>query len=152
LALFDSDISINIEKEYTNIFESTFENDILKSTEDIIKMCVDNNLDQHKDKIIKYLIAISKSKYAQFEKLYEVIYIKLINKENRFLFYEFLGEDPQLENVRYIYGKLLKDNYEKTTNTERQNLFLKNIDELVTKVEEQKIEQQKSPKQESSIQ
>ena len=145
LALFDSEVSSSLEESYEHVISASFENDILKSTEDIIKMCVDKDLKNHKEKIIKYFIAISNSKYAKFEKLYEVTYNKLINKENRFLFYEFLSEDPQFENVGYMYGKLLKNDYDKITNTGSQNLFLKNIDELITKIEGQKIEKQDSP-------
>lgn len=145
LALFDIEISSSLEESYGHVIHASFKNDILKSTEDIIKMCVDKDLKNHKGKIIKYFIAISESEYAKFENLYEVTYNRLINKENRFLFYEFLSEDPRLENVRYIYGKLLKNDYDKTINTESQNLFLKNIAELITKIEGQKIEKQESP-------
>ena len=129
LAIFDPEISESLEPYYGVLFESSFENDVLKSTEDFIRMCVDKNLKEHRDKINKYLIAVNNSRYVEFEKLYKVIYDKLIIKENRFLFYELINKE--LEKVKYMYGKLLKGGYEKDTNTESQKLILKETEELI---------------------
>jgi hypothetical protein len=137
LALFDPDINKTLEEEYTRLIPSSFKNDILKTTGDIITACVDNGLSSQKDKLNSYLKAIVTSKYSELEELYKTIFEKLIGKENQFLLYELMDKGPLLEKVRYSYGKMLKKAYGQSQNTETQKLILKEIDELITKLEKE---------------
>lgn len=137
LAFLDIDIYNELESSYNTSIDNSFKNDIIKSTEDIITACVDNGLSSQKDKLNKYLKVINKSQYSEFEELYKAIFKQLISKENQFLLYGLINKEQELEKVRCFYGRIVKENYSQSENTESQKLILKEINELITKVDKE---------------
>jgi len=138
LTLFDINLKKDFESAYRVMLGNAFKNDIIKSTADIITSCVNNDLSKQQSKLIIYLTAITRSEYAELEGLYKTIFNKLINKENQFLLYELINKTPTLGKVRYHYGKIIKNYYEKTVNTISQKLILREIDELIQKLDKGK--------------
>ncbi len=128
-----------LKKNYGLLIASSFENDIIKSTGDIITACIDNNLSLQKVKLNDYFKGINASKYVDLPRLYNDIFEKLITKENRFLLFDMLNKTPELEKVRCSYGKILRDNYKQSDNIENQKLILEEIDTLIAQVESKKI-------------
>lgn len=134
LSLFDPDITDEFQNRYDTTIQSAFLNDALKSTSEIISACVNNNFEKQAIIIINYFMAINQSKFKNNTKIYEVTFDKLITKENRFKFYEFIKENPNLLIVKEYYGNILYDYYQKSINNESERLILKNHEEFIVNI------------------
>jgi len=132
LGLLDDDISSDLEGRYSIIMRGCFRCDVEKSTGDIIEACIDNNLSDHKDKLLKYCQALKNSQYRG--SVCKIIYNKLISKENRFLFYEIINVGTDIDKIKIDYGKLVINDYEAdATNTISQKTILEKIISDATK-------------------
>lgn len=129
LALFDKDIASEIEQDYHDLMNASFENDIIKTSTEFLKRCVDIGLLDCRDKIRKYFAALSKSKHAGYFELHREIYKTLCTKENRFNLYSVLDSED-LKDIRKIYEQFMLSDYrDDPGNTESQKLVLKRIAE-----------------------
>lgn len=128
VAIFDNEIQDGIEKAYSRLMQSSFENDIIKSSRGFITVCIDGDILNYREKIKKYFTALGKSRYAEYKELHREIYRTLSTKENRFNLYSILHSEETLKEIAKIYGQLMLADYKDASgNTESDKLVLKEI-------------------------
>ncbi len=138
LAIFDNELQDGIEKAYSGLIESSFENDIIKTSREFIMVCIKEHILNYSEKIKKYFTALSRSKYKKYSELHRKIYEALSTKENRFNFYSILHSESELQEISKIYGQhMLTDYKDASGNTESQKLVL---EEIAREVEQEKKE------------
>ena len=126
LAIIDEDLQGEIENRLLELIQSCFRNDIIKASEDFIKVVAKDILG-FSGKIKKYFIALQQSHFAEFTKLHDCIYNTLLTKENRFNLYFILQSDAMLKGLAIIYGQHLLSNYKDVKNTEAESEVLTEI-------------------------
>lgn len=136
LAIFDNELQDGIEKAYSRLINSSFENDIIKTSREFIMVCIKDHILNYSEKIKKYFTALSRSKYKKYSELHRKIYEALSIKENRFDFYSILHSESELQEITKIYGQhMLTDYKDASGNTESQKLVL---EEIAREVEQKK--------------
>lgn len=130
LAIFDNELQDGIEKAYSGLMQSSFENDIIKSSREFITVCIDGDILNYREKIKKYFDALQKSRYAGYKELHREIYRTLSTKENRFNLYSILHSEAKLKEIAKIYGQFMLADYKDASgNTDSDKLVLKEIQE-----------------------
>ncbi len=131
LAIFDGDLQDEIEGKFHELIQNSFRNDIVKTSEDFIKVVAKEDVLGFSEKIKKYFIALQQSHFGQFTKLHNCIYNTLLTKENRFNLYSILQSDAILKDLAIIYGQHLLSNYKDVENTEAESGALTEIIEAI---------------------
>ena len=132
-----ADLSINdliIKKEMLHFLpigiQCAFNNDIMKSTNDLFTSFIDKGLSNFKDVLNCYFDGIIDSKYQKYIPVYELIFSKLRNRQSQFLLYQLL--DNKLENriAKVEYGNLLVEKYNTANPTESEKLILNEVEQF----------------------
>ncbi len=127
-ALFDEDLQNEMEINYGEFMEASFENDIRKTSREFIAVCATDGILNYREKIKKYFIALGKSRYAEYKELHREIYRTLSTKENRFNLYSILHSEETLKEIAKIYGQLMLADYKDASgNTESEEKVLQDI-------------------------
>lgn len=145
LAIFDDDLHDKMESNYLNLMQFSFENDIMNTSEDFVKVIIkEGDILDFTEKIKKYFIAMQQSKFKNRSELHRHIYKSLLTKENRFALYSILQQEEQLKDMAKIYGQHLLSDYKNARNSEAENKMLIDITEAIeTKKEDNKPKPQK---------
>lgn len=128
LALFDNQLATDMENQYISLMLRSFENDIRKTTSDIIRACIDNNLADQGDKLNKYFTALERSVHVYDDGLYQLCYDSLIDKQTRLMFYSLLNAGV---TAKYKLAKLILSSYKNDINTESEGLALAEMERLI---------------------
>ena len=128
VAIFDNELQDGIEKAYSGLMRSSFENDIIKTSREFIMVCIDGDILDYREKIKKYFTALGKSRYAEYKELHREIYRTLSTKENRFNLYSILRSEEELKEISKIYGQHMLTDYKGASgNTESEEKVLQEI-------------------------
>ena len=132
LSLFDEELQDEMEANYLLLMESSFKNDIMKTSEAFVKVIIkEGDILDFTEKIKKYFIALQQSKFKNRSDLHKHIYKSLLTKENRFALYSILQQEEQLKDIAKIYGQHLLSNYKDVKNTEAEDKTLIEITEAI---------------------
>ena len=131
LAIFDEDLQGKFEAGYGMLMDGSFKNDILKTSEEFIKVTIkEGNILHFSEKIKKYFIALGQSKFKKYLELHKHLYNILATKENRFNLYSIFQQEAQLKETAKIYGRFLLDDYKNASgNTGAEVKILTNLAE-----------------------
>lgn len=125
---------LNIKKELIDYMplaiEQAFENDIIKSTNDLFKLFIDKGISNYKNELNKYFEGVGKSKYNDFKLLYKSIFDKLRNRDSQFLVYELIEPTEELKVIKMEYGQLLLDAFSEANPTISEKVILDEIENL----------------------
>ncbi|MBU3012298.1 hypothetical protein KO506_12855 [Polaribacter vadi] len=113
LALKDDEISKTITESYPICISCSFENDILKSTENFMKAIIDLGFQKKVLEINSFFKGLSSSQHKNYNKIYEIIFNSLNNRDNQFKFYLLIDKNENKKIAKLKYGKLLIDKYSK---------------------------------------
>jgi len=124
-----------------------FENDIIKSTNDFMKVLIESGYKTKVKEINNYIKGLSTSNFKDSEQIYQIIFDKLKNREWQFDLFNLISEDKEYRIGKSNYGKLLISSY---SNTELNDIEKSVIDktnaiiaELKKEEEAQKLLEQK---------
>lgn len=124
LALKDLSIQENFIKYLPTGIECSFENDILKSTNEIFQFLIDTGLVNNKELINSYFTSLGKSKFKEYKPIYDLIFQKLSQREKQFLLAQLIDINLESEMPKIIYGDLLTQTIAGTETTESEKLIL----------------------------
>ena len=127
--------------------ECSFENDILKSTNDIFQNFIDSGLVTNKEAINIYFKGINKSiRFNDFHQLYELIYQKLSQRDKQFLLAQLLESNIETEDSKIHFGNFLIEEYGTKELTESEKIIIEDIKRLqiqkVERLEKERLEQE----------
>jgi hypothetical protein len=121
----------------------TFENDIVKSTEDFMKAIIDLGFQKREKEINSFINGISSSQHKDYIKVYKIIFDFLKTRDNQFKFYSLIENKKENRIGKVNFGKLLIDNYFETSLSSSEKTTIddiKQIQEELNKEETQRIE------------
>jgi hypothetical protein len=126
----DEQIGPDLITEYEHAVNCSFENDIIKSTEDFMKAIIDLGFQSKDIEINSLFRAISNSNFKEFAKFYEIVFNSLKSRNDKFKFYEVISNEKQLRIIKVNYGLLLNTNYENSELTESEKGILNELKEI----------------------
>lgn len=129
IAITDEEIKVAIISNLKLCIESSFKNDIVKSTNDFLTAIIKKGLNISTTEINAYIKAISVSEFKDLEELYFSLFNTLSNRENQFAFYQIIEKTDLTKKFRINYGKLLQ-NYSMANPTITENLTFTEISNL----------------------
>jgi len=143
LAIADETIGPELINFYPEAINCAFKNDITKSTEDFIKAIVDKGFQHCEKEINSYIKGLSQSDFKDFDKVYEILFNGLKNREDRFKFFDLIDNNKDSRIGKSRFGQFLKTNYlnQNPTNSEKGS-----FDQLLTINKELEEEEQKRKK------
>ena len=133
LAIFDEDLQDELEASYIDLMRLCFKNDILRTSEEFIKVTAkEGGCLKFDRKIKKYFIALEHTLFARNLEIHKHIYTALDSKENSFNLYSIFASEAQLKELAAIYGKFLLADYRgDSRNTGLENRTLASIAEEI---------------------
>lgn len=153
--LKDEEMKNDISKVIDQLIQGTFENDILKTTHDLISVINEVGLLNYKTEINKYFKGLSESQHKDFEDVYKLIFTELKSRQNRFDFYSVIESKPENRIAKIKYGRLLKNVYSDQNSTEGEQAMFKELgeiekDQMIIEEENRKKEEESKKKQEAA--
>lgn len=130
LSLKDDEINSDLVGCYSHAIRCSFENDIVKSTEDFAKSLIDLGYQSKEKEINSFFKGIGQSKFKNLTKIYEIIYNSLKTRDDRFKFYSLLENDKQLKVPKVNFGNLLISEYGKTELTESEKDIIEEVESV----------------------
>ncbi len=111
LSMKDEIIANQLINFYPNAIICAFENDIIKSTNDFIRVVIEYGYNTMTREINSYIKGLSKSKYKDFEVIYKIMFDGLQNRESQFGFFNVISDKKECRVGKFNYGKLLMSVY-----------------------------------------
>ncbi|PCI26296.1 MAG: hypothetical protein COB67_10195 [SAR324 cluster bacterium] len=113
LILKDEDIGEKLIPTYPRGIRCCFDNDILKSTKDFIKVIINLGIDKKEKEINSYFSGLSNSSFKDSKEIYKIFFDGLLTRENQFTFYNIISNNDSTKVGKNNFGTLLKVSYEK---------------------------------------
>lgn len=129
-AIKDDEIRGGLIDFFKNGINCSFENDIIKSSEDFISAVLDLGISNSKEGINKYFEGIAESKYNNYKELFKSIYEKLRNRENKFLFLNTLSQNPINNITKIAFADLIIEEYGIDKLFETEKIILEEINKI----------------------
>ena len=140
LAIRDKDIGKDFTEFYKTGIACSFENDIVKSTQDFINAIVEMGYKPKKEEIGSFMKGLSVSKYKDFNDLYVLIFDSLKCREDRFEFFNFINDDLESRQSKSNFGKQLVVNYSSENLTANETEIIKKTETLIAELEQEEEE------------
>lgn len=133
LAILDKEIKDDLLDFFPKGINSSFKNDIIKSTQDFMKAIVYLGFQSLYKEINIFFKAISSSKYKDFDDVYEIIFNALKNRNDQFLFFNLISDEKDSQVGVINFGKLLIHNYSSSEKTPNEKEIFKKLDFIKAK-------------------
>jgi len=147
LAIKDKEIGEDLIDFYPDAINSSFRNDIIKSTREFIKVIVDLGFENKMNEINSFIKGLSLSKYKSFDIVYEIMFKGLGNRNDQFKFFGLISDEKDSRFGKSNFGKKLIDSYSTSelSNTEKAEIEKINaiISELDKEEQERKLLEEK---------
>lgn len=130
LALKDSTTKEAFIKYIPTGIECSFENDILKSTNEIFQYFIDDGLVNNKDAVNIYFKGLNKSKFRDYKKIYDLIFQKLSERDKQFLLAQMIESTSETKIAKINYGIQLINVYSGTDLSESEKIVIDDINKL----------------------
>lgn len=154
-----------LEDEITNIIPDaisySFENDIVKSTNDFGIALVDKGIINFKVAANKYFKGLTTSAFKDLQLVYLTLFNSLKTRQNRFDFLNLIEFTKEVRRAKINLGKIIIKEYSNTLLTESERLTVQQIQELelqqttddeeAKKVEEENKKQREIDKQKEEL-
>jgi hypothetical protein len=143
LSLKDEKIAIDMLDFIPQGIESAFENDIIKSTEDFMKAIIDLGYQSKVKEINNYFKGLTDSVYKNLDKVYEIIFNMLNNRDDQFKFFNIISDEKESRIGKSNYGKILKEIYSSTELSLSEKVVFDKIKLITEELEKENIEKNK---------
>lgn len=130
-SLFDDDIKDDFEEEYKRTIDRLFVRDIKNAIKSIIEACIDNDINNQKEKLLKFFKSINDYGFKDNIEVYETIFKNLISKKNHFIIFDFIKDEEGLDVFKKEYSKILIDKYKADGNSGTQKSSLEKASEFI---------------------
>jgi hypothetical protein len=150
LVVKDNELSPELVDYYPIAIQCSFENDIIKSTEDFMKAVIDLGFQKRDKEINSYIKGLSSSQHKDYTKVYEIIFDSLNKRDNQFKFYSLVKKEKDNRAGRVNFGKLLIEKYSETELSDSEKTVIEDIyliQKELEKEEEERIEAEKKRKE-----
>lgn len=144
LAVKDITINKDLLDYYGSAINCAFENDIIKSTEDFMKGILDSGFQSKTDDIVSFFRGISDSKFKNFDKIYEITFNVLKNRDDQFKFFEIISNDIKSRIAKLNFGKLLISSYSNTELSQSEKNAIERTNEIQKIIEKEEKEEKEA--------
>jgi hypothetical protein len=131
----DPEITTEIIEFISDSLDAAFENDIEKTTKEFAVLLSNENISLYNDVIVEYFKGLSKSKFKDYKKVYEVFFDTLNSRNKQFELFDIVLSNQETEIAKIEYGLLLKNKYSQAELSEEES---ESFDVLETTKEEYK--------------
>jgi hypothetical protein len=139
LSLKDEEINNDLLDHYSRAIDCSFENDVLKSTEDFVKALVDLGYQTKEKEINSFFTGISNSDFKNIWKIYEIFFENFKNRDDRFKLCNLLEKTKEIRAAKVNFGKLVISEYGNSDLSNSESEIIKNIEALeMEMIEEEK--------------
>lgn len=146
LVVKDNELGPAMIEYYPTAIRCSFENDIVKSTEDFMKAILDLGFQKRDKEINSYIRGLSSSQHKEYTKVYEIIFNLLNKRDNQFKFYSLIGTEKDNRIGKVNFGKLLIEKYSETELSDSEKAVIEDIN-LIQKEEAERIEAEEKRKE-----
>jgi hypothetical protein len=151
LSIKDEIIGPDLIDFYPQAIECAFENDIIKSTTDLMKVIIESGYKSMEKEIKNYIKGLSKSIYKDSELIYKIIFDKLQNRENQFGFFNLIPEDKESRIGKSNYGKLLISTYANTPLSDIERLSIDKTNAIIAELGNEEKEHKAAEKKKIAL-
>ena len=130
-SLQDEKLRADISDFIPSGIEAAFENDIQKSTNDLITVVVDNGFNEFKKEINLFFKGLTSSEYKKFQPVYQIIFDNLQSRKNRFDFINIVESSNENRIAKIELGNILRNNYSNDNLTESEFLVFEELSKLI---------------------
>ncbi|MDD4970215.1 MAG: hypothetical protein PHT07_12390 [Paludibacter sp.] len=140
LSIKDEIISRDLIDFYPQGIYCSFENDIIKSTKDLMKVTIESGYRTMTNELNSYIKGLSESNFKNSEIIYKIIFDKLQNRENQFGFFSLLFDDKESRIGKSNYGKLLISTYANTALSDFERLSIDKTHAIIAELDKEEQE------------
>lgn len=144
LSLKDDIISKELKGSFGHSIRCAFENDIIKSTEDFMKVILDLGYQKKEEEINEFIKGLSQSEHKNFNKVYEIIIKALVNRDDQFKFFNLINDSKENRVGKSEYGKLLLKQYNNSQLSESEKLVMEKTNSILKELEQEELERKKA--------
>tara|TARA_B110000240_G_C13431754_1_gene424065 strand:- start:140 stop:1273 length:1134 start_codon:yes stop_codon:yes gene_type:complete len=140
LVVKDNELGPEIIEYYPIAIRCSFENDIVKSTEDFMKAIIDLGFQKRDKEINSFIKGLSSSQHKDYPKVYEIIFNSLNKRDNQFKFYSLIESEKENRNGKVNFGKLLIEKYCETELSDSEKAVNEDIKLIKKELEKEEAE------------
>lgn len=133
LSIKDKLIGSDLNNFYKIGIENSFENDIIKSSEDFINAIIDEGFQSKKEEIRSFFIGLLQTEYRKREEIYNTLFYKIKSRDKRFKFYDLIPIYNDMDLAKTIYGRLLIKEYQNSDRSNSENEIFIEIKSMIEK-------------------
>ena len=122
LAICDPDIKSDIMAFSSHFMDAAFNSDMEKITEKFFSTAVKVGLASMKEDIEKFFAELSKSRYKDYERLYEIMFDALGSRKNRFEILSMMNREDMDKNALKKYCGILRNYYKDLSQKENEEI------------------------------
>lgn len=130
LALKDKTINPFFTEVIPHAIECSFENDIMKSTNDIFSYLIDEGFVNNKLQINAYFKGLSKSQFKDYRPLYDLIIQKISRRDELFLLCQLIDSNFENELSKLYFVDIIQTKFENSTLTESEKIIFEDLEKL----------------------
>ncbi len=138
LVVKDKEIGPEIIDYYPVSIRCSFDNDIIKSTEDFMKAIIDLGFKNRELEINSFIKGLSLSQHKNLSKVYEIIFDSLNKRDNQFMFYSLIKNKKDSRFGKVNFGKLLINKYSETELSESEKMIIDDVKLIQSELEKKK--------------
>jgi hypothetical protein len=152
-ALRDEKLRADISEFIPSGINSSFENDIAKSTLDFTIILIDKGILEFKSELNQFFSGLTNSQYKDYQPVYQLLFENLKSRKNRFDLFSAVESTTEKRLAKIEYGKLLLNKYSNEDLSETEQLIFTELSELIKEQkkaddEAKRLEDEKKKKQE----
>jgi hypothetical protein len=132
--------------------QSSFENDIVKTTSDFILVINEKGPNEFIKEINNYFKGLTASEHKKYESVYETIITNLKQKEKAFELFNLIESNENNRIAKIEYGNLVRQKFTSDSNTESEKESFKELEKLILEqatFEKEQEEKRKKAEQEA---
>lgn len=150
LALKDESMNSIFTDYIATAVNCSFENDIMKSTNDIFSYLIDSGFVNNKLQINEYFKGLNRSEFKEYKPLYDLIIQKISHRDRLFLLCQLIESKYATEISKTYLGDIIREKYEASDLTESEKTIIEDLKNLKLQKEEreEKLRKQKEERDE----
>jgi hypothetical protein len=136
LALKDENINPIFTENIASAVNCSFENDIMKSTNDIFSYLIDDGFVNNKLQINEYFKGLNRSEFKEYKPLYDLIIQKISHRDKLFLLCQLIESKVETQISKTYLGDIIQEKYGKLELTESEKTVIEDLKNLKLQKEE----------------
>lgn len=138
LSMEDQVIGNDLIDFYPDAIQCAFENDIVKSTQDFMRVLMNSGYKTKEKEINSYIRGLSKSNYKNTDSIYKIIFNCLENRENQFGLFSLISNDNDCRIGKANYGKFLISAYSAQNLNDTEKAIIDQTNAILAELDQEK--------------